>query len=382
MATMRHESRLGRHRQLAPNAAIRVSPLCLGCMTFGDKQQERYGEMTKQAAFDMMDEYYKQGGNFLDTANGYQLGQSEEWVGEWMKSRNCRDDIVLATKYSTPWRQEPNAIKSNFVGNNQKSMKLSIEDSLKKLQTTYIDLFYVHWWDFTTTIPEVMHSLNDLVVAGKVLYLGISDTPAWVVTKANQYARDHGLRQFSVYQGMWSAAMRDFERDIIPMARDEGMALCPYGVLNQGRFQTQEGFKQREQNNPGRKFIPTSEHDKNVSLHLEKIAKKKGCGLLDIALRYCMQKTPYVFPIVGDRKVEHIQGNIGSLSVRMEKEDIEEVEEGYHFDPGFPHTFLSGTMFKGGDEKPRGADGPEDVWLLNGLGPFDWHPKQEPARPS
>ncbi|KAI6903635.1 Norsolorinic acid reductase [Hortaea werneckii] len=353
---MRHESRLGRHRQLAPNAAIRVSPLCLGCMTFGDKQQERYSEMTKQAAFDMMDEYYKQGGNFLDTANGYQLGQSKEW--------------------------EPKATKSNFVGNNQKSMKLSIEDSLKKLQTTYIDLFYVHWWDFTTTIPEVMHSLNDLVVAGKVLYLGISDTPAWVVTKANQYARDHGLRQFSVYQGMWSAAMRDFERDIIPMARDEGMALCPYGVLNQGRFQTQEGFKQREQNNPGRKFIPTSEHDKNLSLHLEKIAKKKGCGLLDIALQYCMQKTPYVFPIVGGRKVEHIQGNIRSLSVRMGAEDIEEVEEGYHFDPGFPHTFLSGTMFKGGDEKPRGADGPEDVWLLNGMGPFDWHPRQEPVRPS
>ncbi|KAI6841721.1 Norsolorinic acid reductase [Hortaea werneckii] len=332
MATMRHESRLGRHRQLAPNAAIRVSPLCLGCMIFGDKQQERYGVMTKQAAFDMMDEFYNQGGNFLDTANGYQLGAESH--------------------------------KSNFVGNNQKSMKLSIEDSLKKLQTTYIDLFYIHWWNFTTTIPEVMHSLNDLVVAGKVLYLGISDTPAWVVTKANQYARDHGLRQFSVYQGMWSAAMRDFERDIIPMAREEGMTLCPYGVLNQGRFQTQEGFNH------------------NVSLHLEKIAEKKDCGLLDIALQYCMQKTPYVFPIVGGRKVEHIQGNIGSLSVRMENDDIEEVEEGYYFDPGFPHTFLSGTMFKGGDEKPRGADGPENVWLLNGMGPFDWHPRQEPVRPS
>ncbi|RMZ10856.1 hypothetical protein D0860_03639 [Hortaea werneckii] len=214
-------------------------------------------------------------------------------------------------------------------------------------------------------------SLNDLVVAGKVLYLGISDTLAWVVTKANQYGRDHGLRQFSVYQGMWNAAMRDFKRDIIPIARDKGIALCPYGVLNQGRFQTQEGFKQRKQNNSGRKFIPTSEHDKNVSSHLEKITKTKGCGLLDVALQHYMQKTPYVFPIVGGRKVEHIQGNIGSLSVRMEDKDIKEVEEGYHFNPGFLHTFLSGTMFKGADEKPRGVDGPEDVWLLNGIGPFD-----------
>ena len=116
-------------------------------------------------------------------------------------------------------------------------MKLSVEASLKRLQTTYIDFFYVHGWDYSTGIPELMHSLNDLVVSGNVLYLGISDPPAWVVSKANEYARRTGLRQFSVYQGMWNAGMRDFERDIIPMCRDEGMGLCPYGALEQGRFQ-------------------------------------------------------------------------------------------------------------------------------------------------
>lgn len=105
-------------------------------------------------------------------------------------------------------------------------MHTSVAASLKKLQTDYIDLLYVHWWDFSASIPELMQSLNHLVVQGKVLYLGVSDTPAWVVSKANQYARDHGLRQFCVYQGRWSAASRDFERDIIPMCRDEGVSLC------------------------------------------------------------------------------------------------------------------------------------------------------------
>lgn len=105
-------------------------------------------------------------------------------------------------------------------------MHTSVEASLKKLQTDYIDLLYVHWWDFSASIPELMQSLNHLVAQGKVLYLGVSDTPAWVVSKANQYARDHGLRQFCVYQGNWNAALRDLEREIIPMCREEGVSSC------------------------------------------------------------------------------------------------------------------------------------------------------------
>lgn len=370
-------SNLHRLRQLAPSASVRVSPLCLGAMTFGSKQAERYGEVSKETAFEIMDLFYKQGGNFIDTANAYQLGQSEEWVGEWMKSRGNRDEIVLATKYSTGYMGgEKNKIQSNFGGNGSKSMKLSLEASLKKLQTTYIDLFYLHWWDYSVSIPELMHSLNDLIVAGKVLYLGISDAPAWVVSKANQYARDHGLRQFVVYQGMWNASKRDFERDIIPMCRDEGMGLCPYGVLNQGRFQTEQGFKEREKQNPGRNFVPTSEHDKKVSKALEEISNRHGVPLLHIALAYVMQKATYVFPIVGGRKVEHIAGSIDGLSVVLSEKEMEEIETAYEFDPGFPHTFLSGTMFTG--EAPRGAYGPDGVFLTKYLGDFDW---VEPPRP-
>ncbi|EKG20292.1 Aldo/keto reductase [Macrophomina phaseolina MS6] len=350
-------------------------------MTFGQSHKERYGEITKEEAFAIMDHFYEAGGNFIDTANTYQNGESEMWVGEWMAGRQNRDQIILATKYtSQSMPLADGAIGSNFGGNGTKSMRLSLEASLQKLQTTYIDLFYLHWWDYTVSVPELMHSLNDLVSSGKVLYLGISDTPAWVVAKCNQYARDHGLRQFTVYQGMWNATMRDFERDIIPMARDEGMALAPYGVLNQGRFQTEEGFREREKHNPGRNFIPTTQRDKQVSKVLEDMSKEKGVPLLSIALAYVVQKTPYVFPIVGGRKVEHIQGSIEALGVTLTEEEVERVESAYDFDPGFPHNFLSGTLFQP-DAKPKGAYGPQDVWLTKSAGNFDWVEPPKALRP-
>jgi aryl-alcohol dehydrogenase-like predicted oxidoreductase len=138
--------------------------------------------------------------------------ESETWIGEWMASRKNRDEMVIATKFTTGYRTvgADEKIKSNFQGNHSKSIHLSVKASLKKLQTDYIDLLYVHWWDFTTSIPELMNSLHNMVVNGKVLYLGISDTPAWLVVKCNDYARFHGLTQFSVYQGHWSCGKHQY----------------------------------------------------------------------------------------------------------------------------------------------------------------------------
>lgn len=372
------ESALFRHRQLAPTANVRVSPICLGAMDFGEADKHRMGECTKETAFEIMDTFKELGGNFIDTANGYQHGESEEWVGEWMASRQNRDEMVVATKYSSAYRlHEKEKIQSNFGGNGTKSLRVSVDNSLRRLQTSYIDLLYLHWWDYATSIPELMHSLNDLVVSGKVMYLGISDTPAWVVAKANQYARDHGLRQFVVYQGMWNAAMRDFERDIIPMCKDEGMALLPYGTLGQGRFQTQSNFKGREKNNPGRQKKP-SQRDKAISKIMEDMAKDKGTQLTNIALAYILAKAPYVFPLVGGRKVEHIKGNIEALKVKMTDEDIATIDRAYPFDPGFPHTFLSGTLFGDEGDQQEVVHGPGDVWLTNIMGTFDWVPNPAP----
>lgn len=352
-------------------------------MTFGESHKERYGECSKADAFEILDHFYKEGGNFVDTANAYRDGESEIWLGEWMSSRNVRDEIVLATKYTSGWQHhKDDVLQSNYIGTGSKSMRLSLESSLQRLQTTYIDIFYVHWWDDTTTIPELMHSLNDLVVSGKVIYLGISDTPAWVVSMANEYARHHGLRPFVVYQGMWNAGMRDFERDILPMCMQQGMAICAYGVLGAGRFQTEAGFEQREKGHDGRKFVKVSEHDKLVSKVLEGIARDKGVELLHVALAYVQQKAPYVFPLVGQRKISHLAGSIAGLSVTLTTAEIEKIESSYLFDHGFPHTFLSGSLFENTTES-RQIRGPQDVWLTRAqtTTKYDWVQAPEALRP-
>ena len=225
---------------------------------------------------------------------------------------------------------------ANYQGQHAKSLRVSVEASLKKLQTDYIDLLYIHWWDWSTSIEEVMQSLNILVQQGKVLYLGISDTPAWIVSKCNQYARDHNMRPFSVYQGQWSAANRDFEREIIPMCRAEGMALAPWGALGGGHFKTEE---QRSASD-GRQMGSSSERQIAVSKALEKVAHRKDTLITSVALAYVMSKTANVYPIVGGRNLKHLKGNVEALSLELSPEDIAEIESAYPFEVGFPMNFM------------------------------------------
>ncbi|PNP51599.1 hypothetical protein THARTR1_07855 [Trichoderma harzianum] len=354
-------SPLNRYRLLSPNASVRVSPLCLGSMNFGSNWKDFMGDCDKAASEAILDFFYEQGGNFIDTSNNYQFEESEAIIGDWMKKRGNRHEMVIATKYTTCYKLGPVRphIAANFTGNGTKSLNVSVEASLKKLQTDYIDLLYVHWWDFGTSIPEVMQSLNSLVVSGKVLYLGISDAPAWVVSKANEYARNHGLRQFSVYQGLWSAANRDFERDIIPMCKDEGMALAPWGSLGSGKFKTEEQRKAEV----GRK-VQATETDIQVSKVLEKIAARKNTVLTSVALAYVTQKTPYVFPIVGGRTIEHLKHNIEALTLQLTEEDIEEIESAYPFDFGFPHNMMWGGKAPGPSQ--------QKIWLLESAAHFEY----------
>ncbi|KAL9631362.1 MAG: hypothetical protein Q9204_004264, partial [Flavoplaca sp. TL-2023a] len=333
------KSLLGYHRILSPTAGVRVSPLCLGAMNFGDAWKQYMGECSKETVFSILDYFHSSGGNFIDTSNNYQHEQSETWIGEWMAARQVRDDMVIATKFTTGVGfREGAGIKVNNQGNHSKSLKVSLNASLRKLQTDYIDLLYVHWWDFTTSIPELMQSLHHMVVAGKVLYLGISDTPAWVVSKANQYARDHALTQFSVYQGRWNAAQRDFERDILPMCEDEGMAMAPWSALGGGLFKTDEQLEKTK--SEGRQGGAQSEEMRKISAVLNKIAKAKGTALTSIALRYVMHKSPYVYPIVGGRKLEHLKGNIEALAIDLTDEEVDEIDGALPFDVGFPMTML------------------------------------------
>jgi aryl-alcohol dehydrogenase-like predicted oxidoreductase len=223
-------------------------------------------------------------------------------------------------------------------------------------------------------VAELMQSLNQLVTAGKVLYLGISDSPAWVVSKANEYARNHGLRPFSVYQGRWSAASRDFEREIIPMARDEGMALAPWGALGGGTFKTAE---QRAAALAGQsRAVPPSEAQIKVSEALERIAVQKNTVLTSVALAYVMHKAPYVFPIVGGRTPDHLRQNVEALSLRLSDEDIDEIEGAVPFDLGFPATFA----YRNGTSHAEQHF--QRVNLLDMGGVFDYVPAPQPIEPT
>ncbi|KAK9357229.1 NADP-dependent oxidoreductase domain-containing protein [Lipomyces starkeyi] len=337
---------LGRYRILSSTAGIRVSPLQLGAMSIGDAWSHFMGSMDKAASFKLLDAYYEAGGNFIDTANNYQNEQSETWLGEWMSERKNRDQLVIATKFTTEYKAYKlgKGKTPNHCGNDKRSLHMSVRDSLNKLQTDWIDILYLHWWDHTTSIEEIMDSLHILVEQGKVLYLGISDTPAWVVSAANIYARDHGKTPFSIYQGRWNVMLRDFERDIIPMARHFGMALAPWDVLGGGKFQTKKAVEERKKRGEGLRSIvggDQSEDEVKMSEALAKVASEHRIeSITAIALAYVLAKAPNVFPLVGGRKVEHLQDNIQALKIKLTTEQIEYLESVKPFDVGFPNNFI------------------------------------------
>lgn len=218
-----------------------------------------------------------------------------------------------------------------------------------------------------------MDGLHILVTQGKVMYLGISDTPAWVVAAANTYARAHGKTVFSVYQGQWNVMKRDFEREIIPMARHFGMALCPWDVIGGGKFQSKKQIEERKKRGEGLRSLMGGEQDEQqakVSAALEKVAQEHGIeSLSTIAVAYCLQKTPFVFPIVGGRKIEHLQDNIKALSIKLTDEQIAFLESQTAFDPGFPSTFVGENPFHTG----------KSPWTLTLSAQYAWPTPQKAA---
>ncbi|KAJ7460746.1 NADP-dependent oxidoreductase domain-containing protein [Mycena latifolia] len=368
-------TKLGHYRVLSPLAGIHVSPIQLGAMSIGDKWGDMgMGAMDKESSFKLLDAYFDNGGNFIDTASNYQDETSEMFLGEWAEKRNIRDQLVIATKYTTNFKRGNDAIaqKALYVGNSIKSMHTSVEASLKKLRTTYIDILYVHWWDWATGIEEVMNGLHNLVVQGKVLYL--VHTPAWVVAQANQYARAYGKTPFVIYQGSWSILDRAFEREIIPMARANGLALAPFGVLAHGNIRTDaEEEKRMESGDKGRTlFKPQwqrNEDQRKMVNALEKVAQEVGAKSMHaVAIAYVMQKAPFCFPILGGRKVENMLSNIEALDISLSSEQIKYLESILPFDPGFPHNMI--------------GDGTEYALPMSSAAVFETRPLVQPIRPS
>ncbi|KAI0056347.1 aryl-alcohol dehydrogenase [Artomyces pyxidatus] len=366
---------LGRYRVLSPRAGIRVSPLALGAMSIGDQWAKLgMGAMDKDASFKLLDAYFDAGGNFIDTANNYQDETSEMFIGEWMETRAIRDQLVIATKYTTYYKHDDPAVKQrvNYVGNHIKSLHLSVRDSLRKLRTDYIDILYVHWWDWGTSIEEVVDSLHILKCTGKVLYL---DAPAWVVVKANAYARQTGKSPFVIYEGQWNVLKRSFERDIIPMARAEGLALAPWDCLASGRLRTDaEEAARRASGEKGRVLFDArwerSPAERAMAAALDAVRAQVGAHSIQaVALAYLLHKTAHVFPIVGGRKVEHLRANIEALSISLSPAHIRAIEAASgEFDVGFPGDLI--------------GNGEEEGFMSKVAAVTDWWPVAQPISPA
>jgi aryl-alcohol dehydrogenase-like predicted oxidoreductase len=321
--------------KLLGRSGLRVSDLSLGTMTFGTEWGWGCDLQTSQAIFES---YANAGGNFIDTANRYTEGTSEKWVGEFIKAD--RDHFVLATKYTLfDKKGDP-----NFSGNHRKNMMRSVEESLKRLDTDYIDLLWVHAWDGTTPIEEMMRGLNDLVTSGKVNYIGISDTPAWVVAQANTIADWRGWNPFIALQVEYSLIQRTPERDLLPMAKALDLAITPWAPLAGGALSGKylRGEKGRVPDNS----IRINERSQKITKVVIEIAEEIGASASQVAINWCIQKNQVVVPIVGAKTLAQIDDSLGCLKFKLSDEQIARLNEVSKIEIGFPHDFLASDGVK------------------------------------
>lgn len=323
--------------QLLGRSGLRVSDLCLGTMTFGSEWGWGSDESESKAVFDT---FAHAGGTFIDTANRYTEGTSEKWVGKFIHSD--RDHFVLATKYSLHDRLGD----LNFAGNHRKNLIRSVNESLRRLDTEYIDLLWVHAWDFVTPEEEVMRGLEDLVRAGKVHYIGISDTPAWVVSRCNTLAELRGWTQFVALQVEYSLLQRAPERDLIPMGDAFGMTLTPWAPLAGGAL---TGKYLGNNDDPKRlKEDSTRLNDRNTDIAklVVKIAQELGQTPAQVALNWVRQKGNKVIPIIGARKVSQLSDSLSCLSFSIPPAFMDQLDQASAIDLGFPHDFLQSDGVK------------------------------------
>ena len=318
--------------KLLGRSGVRVSELALGTMTFGPENE--WGA-DRDESRRMFDAYGEAGGNFLDTANIYAMGTSERFVGEFIASD--REHWVVATKYSLAQLSPDDP---NGSGNHRKNMVHSVEASLKRLDTDVIDLFWVHAWDFTTRADEVMRALDDLVRAGKVMYVGVSDTPAWVVAQANTLAELRGWSPFVALQLRYSLIDRAAERELLPMAREFDLAVTPWSVIAAGVL----SGKYNSDNPPdvGRAKAGAATVDRNLAIAdaVIAVAKELGCSPAQVAISWAQQQPGVVIPLVGARNETQLKDNLGAADVTLTGEQMTRLDEASRPDLGFPHSFL------------------------------------------
>jgi len=328
--------------KLLGKSGLKVSELCLGAMTFGDDWG--WGS-TKEESRKIYDAFVEAGGNFIDTADLYTNGTSERFLGEFIASD--RERIVLATKYtnSAPGT-DPNA-----AGNQRKNMMQSVEASLKRLNTDYIDLYWLHVWDFMTPVEEVMRAFDDLIRQGKVLYIGISDAPAWIVSRANTLAELRGWTQFVGLQVEYSLIERTCDRELLPMAREMDLAVTVWsplaGGLLTGKYAEDRDTVKEEKRLEHPMVAPLvdiTERKRTISAAVVKVAEAIGKTPAQVALAWLRRQPGVMIPIIGARRLSQLKDNMACVEVTLAEAHLQQLNEVSRIELGFPHDFVANEM--------------------------------------
>jgi aryl-alcohol dehydrogenase-like predicted oxidoreductase len=323
--------------RLLGNSGLRVSDAALGTMTFG----EDWGWGTaKDEARKVYDAFREAGGNFIDTANLYTNGTSESFLGEFTQGH--RQSVVLATKYTNAAPgTDPNA-----AGNQRKSMVQAIEASLKRLRTDYVDLYWVHIWDQITPVEEVMRALDDLVRQGKVLYVGISDAPAWWIAQANTLAQLRGWSPFIGLQIEYSLIERTVERELIPMAKALNIGVTAWSPLASGLLTGK--YQGNGPSEPGRmssdmmkQFLPEKQRGDRVVAAVKTVSDEIGRSMAQVSLAWLRYRPTPVIPIIGARKFSQLKDNLASFDVTLSASQLNKLDQASQIELGFPYDLYA-----------------------------------------
>lgn len=353
-------------------SGLRVSPLCLGTMTFGEEWGWGASVADSEA---LLAAYLDRGGNFIDTANMYTKGHSEAIIGDAFAAGGAlagrRDSVVIATKFMGNLHPgDPNG-----GGAGRKAVIRQCEESLRRLRTDHIDLYWAHFWDQDTPIDELMQTLDDLVRQGKVRYIGFSDHPAWVCVQAQYEAQLRNWTPLVALQIEYSLLQRTVEADLMPMARAMNLGVTPWSPLRAGILTGKYRRDDRPEVGTTRvaadsKFL--NEHTYTLVDELVAIAEANGCSPAQVALRWVQDRQGVTSSIIGVRSMKHLEDNLGALDVTLTPEQTGRLDELTTPELPFPCAFIDGvkTAIQGGttvngdarDPWPLGPEGDDDRW--------------------
>jgi aryl-alcohol dehydrogenase-like predicted oxidoreductase len=350
-----------KHYRTLGRSGLRVSPLCLGAMTFGEEWG--WGSSVKDSEA-ILDAWLDRGGNFVDTANAYTKGHSEKIIGDHLgKVSSKRDRVVLATKFfSGMYPGDPNG-----GGANRKSIVAACEQSLRRLSTDYIDLYWMHSWDRFTPIEETMSALDDLVTAGKVRYLGFSDTPAWKCAEAQMLARFRGWAPLIALQIEYSLLERTVEGELVPMAGEMGLGVTPWSPLKSGVLSGKYKRAEHGRHEAGRgEWATAALHDKTYDLleEMGRIAKAQETTVARVAIAWVMSRPQVDSTIIGARTMKQLDDNLGAVDVQLSPQQTAKLDELSKPTLNFPAPFLENAgAFSQGGTTVNGRPAP--VWPMS-----------------